>query len=106
METNLKVGDKVRVKSLEWYNLNKNGFGEITMNGITFKKEMSKYCGKKLEISSIFFDGEFLLRGVDCFWSGWMLEGEFSISDKEQQILFQIENIQLELDKLRLLITK
>ena len=105
METNLKLGDKVRIKSIEWYNLNKNGYGEITMNGITFKKEMSKYCGKKLEISSI-FDGEFLLRGVDWFWSRWMFEGEFCIGDKDQQILFQIENIQIELDKLRLLITK
>ena len=51
-----KVGDKVRVKSLEWYNQNKDSDGNIYLNdfGIPFIKGMSVFCGRKAVIASIF----------------------------------------------------
>ena len=47
METKYKVGDKVKVNSLEWYNFNKNEYGEIINRDINFLEEMSKYYGKE-----------------------------------------------------------
>lgn len=48
-----KVGDKVRVKSLDWYNTNKNHNGYITGLDETFVDEMSKFCGKLVTINSV-----------------------------------------------------
>ena len=50
------IGDKVRIKSLDWYNENKDpkhGFVYLG-NGICFYSHMSKYCGKTMTISEIF----------------------------------------------------
>lgn len=48
-----KVGDKVRVKSLDWYNENKNQTGQVQCLGEIFLEEMSKFCGKLVTIHSI-----------------------------------------------------
>ncbi len=37
-----KVGDKVRIKSINWYNANKNNSGYISYNRM-FTKIMSKF---------------------------------------------------------------
>ena len=49
-----KPGDKVRIKSLEWYKANKDKYGAVYCGGIPFVKGMSKYCGKVLTIERIF----------------------------------------------------
>lgn len=41
-----KVGDKVRIKSIDWYNKNKNEDGDIYFNNNSFVSDMSEYCGK------------------------------------------------------------
>lgn len=48
-----KVGDKVRVKSLDWYNANKNQNGHVINLGSYFVHEMSKLCGKLVTINSV-----------------------------------------------------
>ena len=40
-----KVGDKVKIKSLEWYNRKALDYG-FTINDILFYHEMSEYCGR------------------------------------------------------------
>lgn len=54
METlKFKVGDKVRVKSLEWYNSEqKNDIGTIT-KGVTFAKVMSDFCAKVIPMAML-----------------------------------------------------
>ena len=48
-----KKGDKVRIRSLEWYNANKNSEGTIIFNGFRiFDEDMSKFCGKVVTIES------------------------------------------------------
>lgn len=74
-----KVGDKVRVKSLEWYNQNKDSDGNIYLNdfGIPFIKEKSVFCGRKAVIASIF--GEEYKIDIDknrWYWKAWMLEDD------------------------------
>ena len=49
-----KVGDKVRVKSLEWYNaFSNNGKEYIRHDRAWFTKEMAEYCFISLSITSL-----------------------------------------------------
>ena len=41
------IGDKVRVKSLDWYNANKNKFGKVELSSNVFIPKMSILCGKE-----------------------------------------------------------
>lgn len=104
MESKYKVGDKVRVKSLGWYYFNKDEKGNVLSHHdkyLFFPKEMSKYCGKEFEIRYVYFNEIYLLKGTECMWEDWMFEEESKT--KEQQVLEQIERVQQEIDKLRLL---
>ena len=48
------VGDKVRIKSIDWYRTNKDKNGAVYCGDIPFVKSMSKYCGKEMTIARIF----------------------------------------------------
>lgn len=41
-----KVDDKVKIRSLDWYNANKTKGNEVYLEGTVFLQLMSKYCGK------------------------------------------------------------
>lgn len=41
-----KVGDKVQIKSIDWYNSTRNSDGWINLNGFKFNPDMKKFCGK------------------------------------------------------------
>lgn len=47
-----KVGDKVRIKSIDWYNENKDKNGIIRLFELNFVPEMSKYCGREAIITA------------------------------------------------------
>ena len=57
----LKVGDKVRIKSKEWYDKNKDENGEIKNNDIVFGKYQSEFCGLTMDINSLKDDMYYLL---------------------------------------------
>lgn len=49
-----KVGERVKVRSLKWYNINKNKNGDIdVVNHLDFVAEMLGFCGKTLIIDKI-----------------------------------------------------
>ena len=43
---NYKVGDKVRIKSLDWYNKNKDKTNEIECGSMHFIPDMTVFCNK------------------------------------------------------------
>ena len=47
-----KVGDRVRIKSIDWYNLHKRPLTKVVdlMNGPSFIKKMSCFCNKIMTI--------------------------------------------------------
>lgn len=45
-----KVGDKVKIKSLEWYNTFKDDEGLVDCGQWYFDKKMSRFCGKIVTI--------------------------------------------------------
>jgi hypothetical protein len=63
-----KVGDKVRVKSLDWYNKNKNKDGNVEI-GPTFVIGMSYFCGKVFTIESITPLANYILLNEDRGYS-------------------------------------
>ena len=71
-----KVGDKVKVKSLSWYNSNKNSYGFVSDDNYNepFSKKMAEYCGKVLEITAIEV-GYYILADDDrWYFADFMLE--------------------------------
>jgi len=79
--TKFKVGDTVRVKSLEWYNENKDGFGCIDQppSTLCFNSFMSTICGLEIKITQInHCDGSFQNIGIlgGIWLMDWMVEDE------------------------------
>lgn len=72
-----KVGDKVRVKSLEWYNSDKSKEGNINCSDrVFFAAEMSKFCGSIVTIKDIDIDlSAYNVEENNYYWTDNMLEG-------------------------------
>ena len=84
-----KVGDKVKVKSLEWYDENniENGF---EIDDVRFDPDMCKYCGKTA-IITVESKGYYKLSidSGEWFWYDWMLEDEPTISEQLKEKRFK-----------------
>ena len=89
METKLKfkVGDRVRVKSLEWYINNKNEKGDVDTdgnNGVLFTEIMSDLCGSILKIIAV-EDDHYTMSGIIYYWQDWMLEDKPVTEEKQNK---------------------
>lgn len=71
-----KVGDKVKVKSIEWYNENKNNHGRIYIsNNVIFQPNMSEFCGSILTIKNINIDmSTYVVEENSYHWTDEMFE--------------------------------
>ena len=77
-----KVGDKVKIKSLDWYNENKSNFGAVYAgSGFCFWKNMARHCGEIMEITIVKVDpedsnkGYYFMENSDERWTDGMIEG-------------------------------
>lgn len=73
------VGDKVKVKSIEWYNANKDEYGvEIAGGDFYFTSRMSEFCGKFVTIDEILKDDVYTIQedGQIFTWTNSMFEDE------------------------------
>ena len=88
-----KVGDKVRIKSIDWYNENKDEDGIVELSTHVFAPGMSQFCGKTLTINSVDnFDKKYKMTEDGCYfdWTDEMIEGlveeetkpKFKVGDK------------------------
>ena len=80
MESKYKIGDRVRVKSLDWYNANKGKFDNIVLGGVrpSFTHYMSRYCGQVMTIVAIDSEyGDYTMKedNGDYSWDAEMFEG-------------------------------
>lgn len=76
-ETKFKVGDVVKVKSLDWYNSNKAEDGSVTVEGsFTFTKDMKELCGKFFYVEGIKEACLSLKTQKDYVFHSWMLEDQ------------------------------
>ena len=71
-----KVGDRVRIKSLDWYNENKDKDGEIVCGEFAFLEGMKKFCSETLTILEDVDDGYLMLEDDHGYvWTDEMIEG-------------------------------
>lgn len=82
-----KVGDKVRIKSIDWYNENKDENGNIDINeDFIFYADRSKYCGKVFTISEVFDNSYFVKEdNGDYYWTDEMIEGLSEEIEREHE---------------------
>lgn len=75
METKFKKGDIVRIKSLDWYNKNKDENGDVKVTGYScsFTKVLSELCGKCFVIDEVEVKGIYL-NDIPYVFCEWMFE--------------------------------
>ena len=83
-----KPGDKVKIKSLDWYNANKFS-GSVICDGIVFHKRMVELCGKELTIDSVYTDegrSRYIMKEPEIQWrfTDSMIEG---LADAPQKMV-------------------
>lgn len=69
-----KVGDRVKIKSLDWYNENKTIHGDIWFDNVVFVGGQSLYCGCELTIRLVTDDSYYVIEN-DYYWTDEMIEG-------------------------------
>ena len=73
-----KVGDKVRIKSLDWYNENKDEDGIVELSTHIFTPGMSQFCGKVATIEDVFEDIDdnvvYYIEEIDYDWTDDMID--------------------------------
>ena len=81
-----KVGDKVRIKSLDWYNKNRDKIDQIDCGNAYFVRNMATLCGEIVTISSILptFEVYRIKEDDGTFnWTDEMIEGLVEEEDEE-----------------------
>lgn len=85
-----KKGDRVRIKSLEWYNANKNSEGAIIFRDWhIFDEDMSKFCGEVVTINAYNSRGNcYNIKedGEANFWSDAMFE-DLAIEEPQEKMV-------------------
>ena len=90
-----KVGDKVRIKSFDWYYSNSDCMGDIQCGDWYFTISQASYCGKVLTISAI-CDDFYMMKGIGHHWTDEMIEG---IVDEPQEKMVSLEDVCAFLDE-------
>ena len=90
-----KPGDKVRIKSLEWYEANKGKYDAVYYCDFPFVKSMSQYCGKELTIDCIFTDkgrSGYIMKETNIDWkfTDSTIEG---LADEPQERMVSLEDV-------------
>ena len=76
MEQKYKIGDRVRIKDLDWYNKNKNEDGIIGCGNANFIPDMKIYCGDILTICDINEElSYYYVAGCQYTFKDEMIEG-------------------------------
>ena len=72
-----KVGDKVQIKSIDWYNENKDADGFVHCVDKVFDNYMSVFCGSVVTIGGVYPDNRYDIReDMHCrTWTDDMIEG-------------------------------
>lgn len=89
------VGDKVRVKSKEWWDSQpKNERGSVKCGGDNFTKEMTCMCGKTVEIKKVLPEvGKYLINEFYYQWTAEMFEGNEGIDETPRMFFAPIPTL-------------
>ena len=84
-----KVGDRVRIKSLDWYNENKDDNGEIKFENGIFTTLKSIFLGQIMTIEEITLEKQYILMEdmYKTLWTDEMIEG---LAEEEKKPEFKV----------------
>lgn len=71
-----KVGDKVKIKSMEWYDKYRNQLGDVECVGMAFTKAMSTFCGSIMTIVGTKDDKGYRMDGTGYVFTDEMIKGK------------------------------
>ena len=94
------MGDRVRIKSLDWYNRYTNGT-EVYCGAYPFTSDMKEFCGQERIIANVCQECYFLLGIDDRFvWTDEMIEGLSEEKDYKELVALvrRMREAQKELD--------
>ena len=84
-----KPGDKVKIKSLEWYNQNKDENGFVHCGDRIFDDYMSVFCGSVVTICGVSPYGYDIREDMKCrTWTEDMIEG---LADDTQEKMISLD---------------
>ena len=83
-----KVGDKVRIKSIDWYNENKDDDGFVICGDKVFDDYMSVFCGSVVTIGGVYpYNGYDIREDMCCrTWTDEMIEG-LAIEEPQEKMV-------------------
>ena len=98
---NYKAGDRVKIKSLDWYNENKDEDGIVELSTHVFTPGMSQFCGKIVTIEDVFEDTDdnvvYYIEEIGYDWTDEMIEGlveeEMPLDKAGQMTDFEYEGL-------------
>jgi hypothetical protein len=82
-----KVGDIIRIKSIDWYNENKDEDGDIKLTNDTFVSCMKNLCGNEYKIWYVGRDGYFV-KGYPWKITEEMIDGGITKEDEGPQLRY------------------
>ena len=84
-----KVGDRVKIKSLDWYNENKDINGNVHCGDKVFDDYMSVFCGNVVTIGGVYpYNAYDIREDMHCrAWTDEMIEG---LVEEETQPKFKV----------------
>lgn len=81
-----KVGDKVKIKSLDWYNDNRDFYGNVECGVYYFIEEMTKYCGETLTIGKKYNNKYVLQEDENFAWTDDMFDSNIDIIENTDDV--------------------
>ena len=83
-----KIGDRVRIKSFDWYNQNKDEDGFVRCGDKVFDDYMSVFCGSVVTIRGIYaYIGYDIQEDMQCrTWTDEMIEGIADVEPQEKMV--------------------
>lgn len=89
-----RKGDKVKIKSREWYNANKNSEGAVIFHNMRiFDEDMSRFCGRVVTIADYVSRGDYYdieEDGKVNYWADDMFEG-LAIEEEPQEKMVSLD---------------
>ena len=91
-----KVGDRVKIQSLDWYNRHTNGT-EVDCGGVPFTSNMKKFCSRVMTISFVCTDCYTMEEDLENYYTDEMIEGlvEELVTLNGKEVLLKLADIEL-----------
>ena len=85
-----KKGDRVKIKSLDWYNENKDQHGRVACGYHVFTEDMSKFCGYTMIVCNRTNLGVMTMGGSASYWTDEMIE---CLADEPQEKMVSLDKV-------------